>query len=465
MQVYRLHDLGPQALAELCLRTPPSHPPVLDQCRRIFEQVRLRGDEAVREYSLEFDAVSPAEFRVLPEDFQQARGQVGKAVIASLTVAARNIEKFHSSQLPPESPVEVQPGIVCWRERRPIASVGLYVPSGTAVLASTVLMLGIPARLAGCPNRVLCVAPRPDGSVAPAVLVAAETAGIHQVFKMGGAQAIAALALGTASVPRVDKILGPGNRWVQGAKLVASLEGVAIDMVAGPTEVLVIADESAPVEWVAADLISQAEHGSDSRAVLVSNSPAMIDQVRREVQKQLADLPRKKWAEAALESSFALLAGSLEEALEFANRFAPEHLILHLASPRQWVSRVRCAGSVFLGPWSPEVAGDYASGTNHTLPTSGLARAFSGVSVDSFVNKITFQELSREGLTALAPTLQTLAELEGLEGHRRAVSVRLGKHGDAPEGNRKGAKDAKKTTETRRARRVGRSRVSLVRDS
>ena len=280
--------------------------------------------------------------------------------------------------------------------------------------------------LAGCPRVVLCTPPRGDGSVTPEVLAAASIAGIREVFRIGGAQAIAALCFGTSSVPRVDKILGPGSPVVQAAKLSAQQRGVAIDMVAGPSEVLVVADDTARPGFVAADLISQAEHGADSLAILVSPSLELIDRVRRELDLRLGDLPRRDLAAAALGSSFAVRTSSLEEALEFANRYAPEHLILQVREPKRWVARVQAAGSVFLGPWSPEVAGDYASGTNHTLPTSGLARSFSGVSLDSFVKKITFQELSREGLRSLAPTLEVMAELEQLEGHRRAVEVRIG---------------------------------------
>jgi histidinol dehydrogenase len=269
------------------------------------------------------------------------------------------------------------------------------------------------------------VPPRKDGSVSPEVLVAAEIAGVGEVLRIGGAQAIAAMALGTSSVRKVNKILGPGNRFVQTAKLLATFEGVAVDMIAGPSEVIVIADDSAAPAFVAADLIAQAEHGADSRAILACPSGTLIEAVTAALEEQLDRLPRSDFARQSLEGSFALLTPTLAEAFEFSNRYAPEHLILHVDSPRRWLARVEAAGSVFLGPWSPEVAGDYASGTNHTLPTSGLARSYSGVSLDSFVKKITFQELTREGLDRLAPTLQALASLEGLEGHRRAVAVRF----------------------------------------
>ena len=425
MKSYKLRDLSLQELESLCMRNPVSESSLMDECRIIFDEVRNRGDEAVRHYTREFDGVDLTHCQVRQAEFLQARRQLSPEVLRSLLIAARNIRKFHAAQLISEIPVEVQPGIVCWRESRAISSVGLYVPAGTAVLPSTVLMLGIPASLAGCQRIILCLPPGPGGSVSPGVLAAAEIAGVQNVFKVGGAQAVAAMALGTETIPRVEKILGPGNRRVQAAKLLARLQGVAIDMVAGPTEVLVVADESASADFVAADLVSQAEHGSDSLAILVTTSAPLAEEVLRLVGRKLENLPRRTLAADALRTSFALHVESLKEALEFSNRFAPEHLILHVKSPRGWVERVQCAGSVFLGPWSPEVAGDYASGTNHTLPTSGSARAFSGVSVDSFLHTVTFQELSREGLQKLAPTLETLAELEELEGHRQAVRARL----------------------------------------
>lgn len=425
MQSYRLSDLDPLTLERLCLRNPVADPARLEDCRVIFEEISRLGDEGVRKYTEKFDGVRLADFQAVPAEFSRARQSVPQHVVQALERAARNIGKFHSSQLGREDRVEVQPGVVCWRESRPIRSVGLYVPGGRAVLPSTVLMLGIPARLAGCQEVVLCVPPWRDGEIFAALLVAAEIAGIEKVYKIGGVQAIAAMAVGTETVPRVEKILGPGNPWVQAAKLFASLKGVAIDMFAGPSEVLVMADDSAVSDWVAADLVSQAEHGADSLAILVSSSPRVAEEVVSEVWRRIEDLPRKEWAAGALRESFSLLVEDLEQGFEFSNQYAPEHLILHVGSPQQWLPKVESAGSVFLGSWSPEVAGDYASGTNHTLPTSGMARGFSGVSIDSFVKKITFQELTKDGFRDLAPTLETLAELEGLEGHRRAVEVRL----------------------------------------
>jgi len=425
MKSYRLEELSPESLEELCRRNPVADPEMMETCRAIFDDVSRLGDEAVGKYTRRFDGVDLSDHRVSSQEFSQAAEGISNTAVRALKRAAHNIQTFHASQQVSEGLVKVEPGVRCWRENRAIDSVGLYVPGGNAVLPSTVLMLGIPARLAGCREICLCVPPRKDGSVSPEVLVAARITGISQVFKIGGAQAIAALALGTGTVPKVDKIVGPGNRWVQTAKLLAMLEGVAIDMVAGPTEVLVVADDSASPELIASDLISQAEHGGDSRAILVSTSKEILEEVSQRVESQVQDLPRRDFAVEALAGSFSIQVPSMEKAFEFVNRYAPEHLILHLEGPEEWVEKVQSAGSVFLGPWSPEVAGDYASGTNHTLPTSGLARAFSGVSLDTFVKKITFQELTQKGLRELASTLETLAELEGLEGHGRAVRARL----------------------------------------
>ena len=425
MQSYVLQELAESEVRHLCRRNPITDPEIMETCRAVFEAVGSRGDQALRDYTLEFDGVEIQNPSVSESDFRQAETTISDRVRAALEAAAANIEKFHRSQLSGEAAVETVEGVTCWRESRPIESVGLYIPGGNAVLPSTVLMLAIPARLAGCSRMVLCVPPGANGTISPEVLFAARLAGVSQVFRVGGAQAVAAMALGTETVPRVEKILGPGNRWVQAAKLLASLNGVAIDMVAGPSEVLVIADESADCCLIAGDLIAQAEHGADSRAVLVSVSSSLITEVAAELSKQLTSLPRTEFASAALKASFSLQVESLEQAFDFSNLYAPEHLILHIENPSGWVSRVQSAGSVFLGPWSPEVAGDYASGTNHTLPTSGLARAYSGVSVDTFVKKITFQQLTEAGLRKLAPTLTCLAKVEGLEGHRRAVDLRF----------------------------------------
>jgi len=425
MKIYTLSELDSEQIRSICTRNPVFDAGLIETCRDIFEDVGRRGDAAVRHYTRRFDGVEMEDFRVDGAEYTKAVERIPKEILEAFEKVAANIRKFHSSQNLVEAPVEIDRGITCWRASRPIHSVGLYVPGGTAVLPSTVLMLGIPARLAGCRRIVLCVPPRPDGSVSPEVIGAAQIAGIRQVFKIGGAQAVAALALGTETVPRVEKILGPGNRYVQTAKLLATYHGASIDMIAGPSEVLVIADSEAPADVIAADLISQAEHGPDSQSVLVTDSAELVSRVLEELETQLADLPRREMAEESLKASFALLVDSLDEAFEFSNQYAPEHLILSLRTPKDWLGKIQSAGSVFVGPWSPEVAGDYASGTNHTLPTSGSARSVSGVSMDTYVKKITFQELTAEGLSALSPVLQTMADVELLEGHARAVRKRL----------------------------------------
>ncbi len=425
MQSYVMKDLAESEVRHLCRRNPITDPEIMETCRVVFDAVASRGDQAVRDYTREFDGVEIENLSVAEADFAQAEEAISDDVRGALEAAAANIEKFHRSQLYVEGRVETARGVTCWRESRPIESVGLYIPGGNAVLPSTVLMLAIPAQLAGCSRTILCVPPKADGTISPEVLVAARLAGVSQVFRIGGAQAVAALAVGTETVPKVEKILGPGNRWVQGAKLLATLNGVAIDMVAGPSEVLVIADDSADCRLVAGDLIAQAEHGADSAAVLVSVSASLITGVAKELSRQLTSLPRIEFASAALKASFSLEVENLEKAFDFSNLYAPEHLILHVENASAWVPRIQSAGSVFLGPWSPEVAGDYASGTNHTLPTSGLARCQSGVSLDTFVKKVTFQQLTEDGLRGLESTLTCLARVEGLDGHRRAVELRF----------------------------------------
>ncbi len=425
MKRFEWESLSGQEIRRLCSRNILLDPEMVSLCREIFDQVRARGDDALREYTEKFDGVRLDDLRVTGDELRRASQALTPQQAEALQNAALNIRTFHASQQVSEKVVEVSSGITCWRACRAISSVGLYIPAGTAPLPSTVLMLGVPAKLAGCGKIILTVPPRKDGTVAPEVLAAAHLIGLRQVFKVGGAQAIAALALGTETIPRVDKILGPGSRLVQTAKLTATFYGSWIDMVAGPSEVLVIADESAPADVVAADLISQAEHGGDSQAILVTSSSKLADEAAQELKKQLETLPRRDLARQALAQSFILLTPSLEESFQFSNQYAPEHLILNVKNAREWLSRVESAGSVFVGPWSPETAGDYASGPNHTLPTSGLARCVSGVSIDSFVKKITFQELSAEGLRSLAPTLEALAAMEGLAGHERAVECRI----------------------------------------
>lgn len=401
-------------------------PQVAARVRAIFEQVRAGGDAALLALTAELDKAALTSLVVSEAEFAAAVAQVPAELQAAIQQAKTNIEAFHTAQREPEIRVETMPGVVCSRRSVPVQRVGLYVPGGTAPLFSTLLMLGVPARLAGCPEIVVCTPPQADGSVSPVILFVARLLGITNVVKAGGAQAIAAIALGTDTVPAVDKIFGPGNRYVTAAKQLAAAEySVAIDMPAGPSEVLVIADASANPAFVAADLLSQAEHGPDSQVVVLSDSDAVLEQVQAEVIRQLATLPRREVAALALENSRAILLPDAATMLAFSNQYAPEHLILATDDAEALAPQVTNAGSVFLGHLTPEAVGDYASGTNHTLPTSGYARQYSGVSLDSFVKKITFQRLSAVGLRALGPVVEILAEAEGLAAHARAVSVRL----------------------------------------
>jgi histidinol dehydrogenase len=425
MRIVQLEGLSREDLDFLIARNPMDSTDVVKVCEDIFEEVCSGGDRALLRLTREFDSADLDNLEVSDQEFAEALTAVGEEETAALSHAARNIRFFHSKQLYSEPPVQVESGVLCWRESRAIEKVGLYVPSGSAPLPSSLLMLGIPAVLAGCREIVVCAPPGGDGRMDPYILVAAQMIGINKLFKLGGAQAIAAMVYGTETVPAVDKIAGPGSRIVQVAKTLAVRSGMAIDLVAGPSEVLVIADSSSDPGFIAADLLSQCEHGSDSQAVLVTTSREQAELVIGSVEEQLASLPRRELARLALKESFAIVVSSVREGIDFSNRYGPEHLILHVEDPAKWVPEVQSAGSVFLGPWSPEVAGDYASGTNHTLPTSGGARAFSGVSVDTFLKRITFQELSLQGLKSLGGTLQKMAGIEGLQGHARAVSCRL----------------------------------------
>lgn len=400
---------------------------------RLIAQVRADGDATLRALTRRFDGVEVGELRVTAAEFDAAIAALSPDLKAAINEAAARIEAFHRAAAPQPVSVETAPGVRCERILRPIDRVGLYVPAGSAPLPSTALMLGVPARIAGCAQVVLCSPPRADGTCDPAVLYAARRCGIEAVFKLGGAQAIAAMAYGTGSVPKCDKLFGPGNAWVTEAKQQVSLdaEGAAIDMPAGPSEVLVIADAHADPRFVAADLLSQAEHGPDSQVVLVTDTPAQVDAVLAAVDAQVAVLPRRETALRALSASRAVVVADLSQAFAVSNEYAPEHLILQVREPRQWLPLVSNAGSVFLGAWTPESVGDYCSGTNHVLPTYGHARAYSGVSVASFVKAITVQELSREGLATIGPCTMTLARAEGLGAHERAVSLRLAAMEDA----------------------------------
>ncbi|QNN46394.1 histidinol dehydrogenase [Thermomonas brevis] len=393
----------------------------------IFDDVATRGDAALREFTAKFDGVTLDDFEVGEDEFARAREQVPANVQAAIAEAASRIEAFHRAGIARPYEVETAPGLLCRRVQRPIPRVGLYVPAGSAPLPSTALMLCIPARLAGCRDVTLCTPPRKDGSADPAVLLAARQAPGVRVFKLGGAQAIAAMAQGTARVPRCDKLFGPGNAWVDEAKRQAAQRpgGIAIDMPAGPSEVLVIADRGANAAFVAADLLSQAEHGPDSQVLLLTDSAALLEAVALEVDAQLARLPRADIARRALEASRLVLVRDIEQAIAISDAYAPEHLILAVREPRAWLERIGNAGSIFLGDWTPEALGDYCSGGNHVLPTGGAARAWSGLSVASFQKAITVQEATDAGIRATGPCAAVLAHAEGLQAHARAVELRL----------------------------------------
>ena len=390
----------------------------------ILEDVRMNGDAAVKKYTKKFDGVAIHSYRLDAATISAGAANVADPLKNAMRQAADNIERFHAQQLKPAPVIETMPGVSCWRKGVPIERVGLYIPGGSAPLFSTVLMLGIPARIAGCRNIVLCSPPNKDGSLHPAILFAAQLAGITEIFAVGGVQAIAAMAYGTETVPATDKIFGPGNTYVTQAKQLIQKDGLAIDMPAGPSEVAIYADESAHVSFVAADLLSQAEHGADSQVILVCNSASFAQATIEETARQLATLPRKDIAADALQHSRIFVIADEAQALRLLNRYAPEHLILACENAEIVSEKVINAGSVFLGHYSPESVGDYASGTNHTLPTNGYAKAYSGVSVDSFLKQITFQRLTPAGLEGIAETVAIMARAEGLDAHARAVNIR-----------------------------------------
>ncbi|MCM2274354.1 MAG: histidinol dehydrogenase [Candidatus Didemnitutus sp.] len=404
-----------------------ARPQIAAAVSRLVAEVRRDGDQALRRLTAKFDGVQLASLRVSEAEFAAAERALSAADRAALRTAYRNLRRFHAAQTAKPVRVATMPGLVCEKLSRPIARVGLYVPGGSAPLFSTALMLGVPSQLADCPVRVLCTPPGKDGRVSPWILFAAQLCGIRDVFKVGGAQAVAALAFGTATIPKCDKLFGPGNAFVTEAKqqVSATADGAAIDLPAGPSEVMVIADASADPVFVAADLLSQAEHGPDSQVVLVSLSRALLPRVSAAVEQQLADLPRAAIARRALAQSRFILAANAAEAAAIANAYAPEHLILQLAQPRALLPQIAAAGSVFVGPWTPESLGDYASGTNHVLPTYGWARAYSGLGLADFSRTMTVQEATPRGLAKLGPVVERLATAEGLAAHQRAVSVRL----------------------------------------
>ena len=421
-------DIGPEARSEL-LRRPAiqSDSRIRADTAAIVDTVRKGGDASIRELTKRFDGVELGDFKVSAEEFTASASELDKKAIAAIDLAINNVRCFHEQQLPRDISIETMPGVRCERRSHAIDSVGLYVPAGTAPLPSAAIMLAVPSSIAGCPIRIMCSPPRPDGRADPAVLVAASRAGVTDVYKIGGAQAIAAMAYGTESVPRVCKIFGPGNAWVTSAKSIVSgdADGASIDMPAGPSEVLVIADENASAEFVAADLLSQAEHGVDSQVVLVTTSEEFAKKVQQAIDTQLQNLARADIARQSLDHSRMIVVADLPAAIEISNRYAPEHLILQFANARAAVPELRNAGSIFVGEWSPESVGDYCSGTNHVLPTYGFARSYSGLGVDQFMRQTTVQELTREGLAGLAESVIELANLEGLDAHAKAVSLRL----------------------------------------
>jgi len=391
----------------------------------ILSEIRKDGEQAVQKFTEQFDGVRISDFAVSREELDEAAGKISDELRQAVETAALNIRCFHELQLPELKQIETTSGVRCWQKAVPIEKVGLYIPGGSAPLFSTVLMLGIPAKIAGCREIVLCTPPGKNGKINPAILFAAKTVGITTIFKLGGVQAIGAMAYGAGEIPKVDKIFGPGNQYVMAAKQLVGISDVAIDMPAGPSEVAVMADRSAVPAFVASDLLSQAEHGPDSQVVLVTNSPAFADEVEKEIDVQLGKLSRKNIATKALDNSSCIVLDNEHEMIELVNIYAPEHLIISMNGYRQVAEKIVNAGSVFLGNYTPESAGDYASGTNHTLPTNGWARSFSGVNLDSFLKKITFQEISEEGIQKLGPVIQTMARAEQLSAHENAVTVRL----------------------------------------
>ena len=399
--------------------------PLEVKVREILMAVKQRGDAAISAYTLAFDKIALSNFKLSASAFDAAEKVLTPSLKTAIQLAKVNIEVFHQGQIQKEERIETMPGVWCWRKSVGIEKVGIYIPGGTAPLFSTVLMLGIPAKLAGCKEIILCTPPNEKGEIDPAIIYAASLVGVTAIFTIGGVQAIGALAYGTASVPKVYKIFGPGNQYVTAAKQMIQQEGVAIDMPAGPSEVCVYADETSIASFVAADLLSQAEHGVDSQVILIANSIEIVEQVQIELDRQLVLLPRKEMATKALAHSKAIVIENTEEAIAMMNEYAPEHLILSINNAAQVAEKIINAGSIFIGNFSPESVGDYASGTNHTLPTNGFAKAYSGVSMDSFVKKITFQQLTERGLENIAPTVIEMATAEGLQAHSKAVELRV----------------------------------------
>lgn len=425
MKVYKYPDKG--NWEEIMQRPAADYSSLEKSVKKILQKVKDKGDKAIRKFSKEFDGVSIKKLQASEKEINTAASLLSEELKLAIQQAKKNIELFHQSQKEEVKKVETMPGVLCWRQATGIEKVGLYIPGGSAPLFSTVLMLAVPAQIAGCKEIILSTPPAKDGSINPAILFAAQICGVTKIFKAGGVQAIGAMAYGTETIPKVFKIFGPGNQYVTLAKQIIQQQGVAIDMPAGPSEVLVIADETAIPEFVAADLLSQAEHGPDSQVILLTSSASIAESVTAAINEQLKELPRKSIAEKALQNSKIVILKDVDKTIELSNLYAPEHLILSCADAEEVAQKILTAGSVFIGNYSPESAGDYASGTNHTLPTNGYAAMYSGVSLDSFVKKITFQKLTKEGLKNIGPAVMTMAAAEGLDAHKKAVAIRLNK--------------------------------------
>jgi len=423
MKVYK--NPGKKDWPEILSRPQEDFGKLESLVNRIFDEIRQTGDKAVLKYAKQFDKIVPDRLEVSDEEFLEAERQVHVELKQAITSAKKNIEIFHSAQVEKVRKLKIIEGVKCWRKCVAIEKVGFYVPGGTAPLFSTVLMLGIPAKIAGCRDIILCTPPSQSGKISPAILYTARLAGIKRVFKVGGIQAIGTMAFGTETIPRVYKIFGPGNQYVTMAKQIVGKYGIPIDMPAGPSEVMIVGDQSAVPEYIAADLLSQAEHGPDSQVIFITLYEKLIDKIQEQLNEQLKSLPRKDTVIESLGNSKIILLNNKEEAVLLINEYAPEHLILAVKDQEFFEKNIINAGSVFIGNYSPESAGDYASGTNHTLPTNGFAKAYSGVSVDSFVKKITFQHITKEGLKNIGPVVETMAEAEQMEAHKRAISVRL----------------------------------------
>lgn len=425
MQIYKYPDS--KEWSKLSKRPAIETGDLEKKVKKILEKVKKNGDKALKKYAKEFDGIKLKSLLVADKEIVTAQDLITEDLKIAIQQAKKNIETFHAAQQYAINKIESMPGVQCWRKSVGIEKIGLYIPGGSAPLFSTVLMLAVPAKLAGCKEIILCTPPSKDGTIHPAILYTANLCGIDKIFKVGGAQAVAAMAFGTESIPDVFKIFGPGNQFVTMAKLLIQQQGVAIDMPAGPSEVLIIADETADPEFVAADLLSQAEHGGDSQVILVTTNEKFAEKTIAFIGNQVEKLPRKEIAKKALGNSKAIIVKTIDEAIDFSNKYAPEHLIISCIDEEAVAEKVITAGSVFLGNYSPESVGDYASGTNHTLPTNGYAAMYSGVSLDSFVKKITFQKLSKEGLQNIGNTVMTMAEAEGLEAHKNAIAIRLNK--------------------------------------